>query len=162
MATSVLSGKEVKKNGGEVPKWVTVLVCGIIIVAFGCAIIFATMINGGGKSSSGSSTASKPTAEEIKSKLEDECITKATENVKDSKVDITTISGLLDADSNEVGKNRNGDSMTLYRWYGEKDGEKIMFACYAAADSDGNIGVASVSMGLDIIYQNSRFDFADN
>lgn len=165
MEQSVLASNKSKNNGGKTPKWATALGCVVVIALFGVAVALAAVINGnsGSKPSSSSSSTSsnKPTAEEIQDKIEDECMVKATENVRDRSIKITTVAGLLDADTNQVGKNRNGDPMTLYRWYGEKDGKSIMFACYAAADSNGNVGVASVSMGLEPIYANSQYDFAE-
>lgn len=162
MAESVLSKKnDSPKKQGEAPVWLGVVAGVVMIVAV--ILGFSSMFNTGSGSSSGDSNGSADVGNTSskQSALEDECILKAQANVKDKNVKVTTISGLVDGDSNTVGKNKNGDPMTLYRWYGEKDGKKVMFSCYAAVDSSGNIGVASVSMDLNLIYENKKYDFAE-
>jgi hypothetical protein len=162
MAESVLSKKnDSPKKQGEAPVWIGAVAIVVMIVAIGCTI---GALFGGGSSGSGGDTNSSTDEGNTASKqsaLEDECILKAQANVKDKNIKVTTITGLVDGDSTTVGKNKNGDPMTLYRWYGEKDGKKVMFACYAAIDSSGNIGVASVSMDLNLIYENKKYDFAE-
>ena len=167
MAESVLSQNKNSNNSGankQLPGWVAGLVFGIMLVAIGC-VVFAPAILGTAskppKSSSSTDTTDTTNASDKQSELEDKCIVTAQSHVNNSNIKVTTVAGLVDGDSNTVGKNKNGDPMTLYRWYGEKDGERIMFACYAAVDSNGEIGVASISMNLDTIYIDPRYDFAE-
>ena len=167
MAESVLSQNKKSDNSGamkQVPNWVGGLVFGIMLVAVGCAI-FAPMILGNASKPSKNDTPAETTNDtktsSQQSELEDKCIVTAQAHVDSSKVKVTTVAGLLDGDSNTAGKNKNGDPMTLYRWYGEKDGKRVMFACYAAVSSNGEIGIASISMDLNTIYTNTKYDFAE-
>lgn len=157
---------ENNKTNEPTPKWVT-----IVSFVIACAIVFPLIIipmfsahsedEDNGKNTEISSSNTQGQNESSTSDIEDACLTRAVSFVRDDKVSVTTMQGLLDADTNTAGKNKNGDPMTLYRWYGEKDGKKVSFACYAAKNQYGGIDIATITMNLEPIYQNDAYDYAE-